>query len=327
MTRPPAPTTSRVSVVIPGAGQWELTQRCLVSLVPALDEAAVEAEVVYVDDASGDGTVAELLSRHPTLQVERLTRRTGFCGAANRGVEVARAPIVVLLNNDVEVSPGFLGPLLRPFEDPGVFAVTADSVVAGGHESVSRGVFRGGLFYVDQPALRDLGSLPTTTVTNLHMSGGFSAVDRDKFRALGGFPRAYQPFYWEDVELSWRAWRRGWSVLFEPRSLVRHQGHATIGALHQPSFRRYVYERNRLMFIWRNIRDERMFDEHLEYLLRGRTDEQGRGLQGPGMRFHFVPEGVRRALAERADDPLRLTDREILAQSSGRAWPAMAPGS
>jgi GT2 family glycosyltransferase len=317
-----APARPDVSVVIPGASRWELTAGCLASLHPALETSSASVEVVYVDDASEDATVPQLRSRYPSLRIERLASRTGFSEAANRGVRVAKAPIVVLLNNDVEVGPGFLDPLIRHFENGTVFAVTADSIVDGKHESVSRGTFRGGLFHVVQPVLQDLAPLPAVTVTNFHMSGGFSAVDREKFLSLGGFPRAYSPFYWEDVELSWRAWRRGWTVLFEPQSRVQHKGHATIAALYSQPLRRFVYERNRLLFIWRNIRDERMFDEHLEYLLRGRTDELGKGLQGPGMRFHFVPEGIRRALTNLALDDVRLADREILAGCCGQPWPA-----
>jgi GT2 family glycosyltransferase len=313
-------------VVIPGADRWELTSGCLASLCPALETSPASVEVVYVDDASQDATIPQLRSRYPSLRIEHLANRIGFAEAANRGVRVAKAPIVVLLNNDIEVDLGFLDPLIRHFKDGTVFAVTADSIVDGKHESVSRGAFRGGLFHVEQPVLRDVAPLPAVTVTNFHMSGGFSAVDREKFLSLGGFPRAYSPFYWEDVELSWRAWRRGWTLLFEPRSRVHHKGHATIASLYTQPFRRYVYERNRLLFIWRNIRDERMFDEHLEYLLRGRTDELGNGLQGPGMRFHFVPEGIRRALTNLALDEVRLVDREILARSSGQPWLADQAG-
>jgi GT2 family glycosyltransferase len=315
-----APARPDVSVVIPGTGRFELTAACLASLVPALAASRARAEVVYVDDASENDTPAQISSRYPSLRVERLVNRVGFASAANHGVRAARGPVVVLLNNDVEVTPGFLDPLLRHLGGGEVFAVTADSVVDGSHESPSHGSFRGGLFYVDQPGLQGSAPVPTETATNLHMSGGFSAFDRERFLELGGFSPAYFPFYWEDVELSWRAWRQGLKVLFEPDSRVHHRSHATIAALHSPALRRYVYERNRLTFIWRNIRDPELFAEHLEYLLAGRTDQQGKRLQGEGMRFHFVPQGIRRALREVPAAEVLLTDREILAESRGKPF-------
>ncbi len=319
-----APARPDVSVVIPGAGRSELTAACLDSLLPALAASSARAEVVYVDDASGDDTPSRLFSRHPSLRIEPLAARAGFAAAANHGVRAARGPVVVLLNNDVEVSPGFLDPLLRHFDDKEIFAVTADSVADGRHESPTHGAFRGGLFHVEQPGLTGAAPLPCETVTNLHMSGGFSAFDRRLFLELGGFSPAYFPFYWEDVELSWRAWRRGLKVLFEPLSRVHHRSHATVAALHSRALRRYVYERNRLIFIWRNIRDPELFAEHLDYLLGGRTDEQGLGLQGGGMRFHFVPGGIRRALREVGGGEVRRQDRQILEESRGLPYRVLA---
>jgi GT2 family glycosyltransferase len=322
-----APTRPDVSVVIPGAGRSELTAACIDSLRPALAAASARAEVVYVDDASGDDTPSRLSSRYPSLRIERLAERVGFAAAANHGVRAARGRVVVLLNNDVEVSQDFLDPLVSRLDDAEVFAVTADSLVDGRHESPSHGSFRAGLFYVEQPGLTGTAPLPSETATNLHVSGGFSAFDRRLFLELGGFSAAYHPFYWEDVELSWRAWRRGLKVLFEPRSRVHHRSHATVAALHSPALRRYVYERNRLLFIWRNIRDPELFAEHLDYLLAGRSDQQGLALQGGGMRFHFVPGGIRRALREVGEAEPRRRDRQILEESRGRAYrvPAEPP--
>jgi GT2 family glycosyltransferase len=61
----------------------------------------------------------------------------------------------------------------------------------------------------------------------LFTSGGFMAVDRKKFIELGGFNRLFAPAYCEDVDLCFRAWRRGWRCIYEPTSLVWHRHQAT----------------------------------------------------------------------------------------------------
>ena len=71
----------------------------------------------------------------------------------------------------------------------------------------------------------------------LWAGGGSSAVSRRKFEALGGFEELYNPFYMEDVDLSFRAWRRGWPSLLAPRSVVQHRHRGSTGRL-DPAVRR-----------------------------------------------------------------------------------------
>ncbi len=66
-----SPARPDVSVVIPWSARWQLTERCLASLLPALEQSRASVEVVYVDDASEDQTVEELSSRHRSLRVLR----------------------------------------------------------------------------------------------------------------------------------------------------------------------------------------------------------------------------------------------------------------
>ena len=72
----------------------------------------------------------------------------------------------------------------------------------------------------------ETGSKPGPT---LFASGGHSAYRRDRFLEMGGFDPLFAPFYWEDVDLCYRAWKRGWKILFEPRSAVLHDHQSTIG--------------------------------------------------------------------------------------------------
>ena len=66
-------------------------------------------------------------------------------------------------------------------------------------------------------------------------SGGYAAFDAAKLEALGGFEELLAPFYWEDAEICLRAWKRGWTVLYEPDSVVYHQSSATIPREFNPS--------------------------------------------------------------------------------------------
>jgi len=92
--------------------------------------------------------------------------------------------------------------------------------------------------------------------------GGAAMFNRQKFLELGGFEPLLSPFYWEDVDLSYRAWKRGYVVLYEPRSLVRHQISSTIQnfASHKV---RSIQQRNRLIYHWINLHDKALLASHI----------------------------------------------------------------
>ena len=91
-------------------------------------------------------------------------------------------------------------------------------------------------------------------------------IDREKFLEIGGFEPLLSPFYWEDVELSYRAWKRGYTVLYEPQAVTRHRISSTIGKLKRSKVKR-IEQRNRLIYHWINLHDTRMFVSHALWVL------------------------------------------------------------
>ena len=218
MTRP-------VSIIIPTWNGRKLLAANLPSVVAEAARRAAGDEIIIVDNASADGT-AGFLSSLPGIRVLRLDENLGFGPACNAGVAAARHPVVLLLNNDVAVSQGFLEPMVEWFSDPAVFAVMATARQPRGRP-------------------RRPGT-PARTVP--YASGGYSAFDREKFLALGGFHPLYAPFYGEDRDLGWRAWKRGWKSILEPSSGVVHADGATTGGFNRWRVERVKF-RNRAVFL------------------------------------------------------------------------------
>ena len=80
---------------------------------------------------------------------------------------------------------------------------------------------------------------------------------------LGGLDELMDPFYWEDVDLGYRALKRGYINLWEPKSKVEHYKEAGVIALHfKKSTVTATAQRNQLLFIWKNITDEGMLGQH-----------------------------------------------------------------
>ncbi len=266
------------TVVIPAHNGAGLLAEHLPGAVRAIRSCGGGNSVIVVDDASSDGTAELVKGMKMGVRVIRTGRRAGFGEACNTGMRAAKDRIVILLNNDVEVSPDFAGPLLEAFARADTFAVVARSLLPGAgmkNESVTRGTLEGGVFSVVRPGLEGDDVTPGTC-TNLYASGGFSAFDRDRFLELGGFDPLYAPFYWEDVDICYAAWKRGWRTLYEPRSVVYHHSRGTIGRSYSARYAELIDLRNRYLFTWKNIADEGFIAAHARVLLRAvRSDWSG----------------------------------------------------
>jgi GT2 family glycosyltransferase len=121
---PPAPEEPaawpRVAVLILNYNGWRYMPACLEALA-ATDYPAGQLEIVVIDNASSDGTVAQMRARYPEVRTLALSENTGFSGGNNAGIRATDTPYVVLLNNDTAVDPGWLKPLVRAAEsDPRV---------------------------------------------------------------------------------------------------------------------------------------------------------------------------------------------------------------
>ena len=77
--------------------------------------------------------------------------------------------------------------------------------------------------------------------------GGSCAFDRRKFLELGGFDELLAPFYMEDTDLGYAAWKRGWQVLYQPRSIVYHEHRGTIGRHFSEARIQAVLKKNHLL--------------------------------------------------------------------------------
>lgn len=262
------PLTARpaVSLVIPTWNGLAILQRFLPSVVREAErwrDAGGQAEVVISDDGSTDDTLTWLARQYPQVRVTASAVNRGFAAAANAAVLHARYEIVVLLNSDVEVLPGLLDVLPSHFEDDGLFGVTFRGLDLPGWDDPKGpgtpffstggklGRFRVGFWSVwdnyDVPAQ---GSVPLPT---FFLHGGFCALRRSVFAGMGGFDLEFSPYYWEDVDLSYRARKRGWRVVYEPRAQVCHALSATVKRHSRAFARAVVIHRNRLLFHWMNL--------------------------------------------------------------------------
>ena len=250
-----------ISIVIPTWNGRRLLERCLPPLCAALEQCPGAWEIIVVDDASADGTEHWLAREWPQVRVEAMPRRRGFVHAANRGMDAARFTFVCLLNNDMEIAPDFFPPIFECFEDERVFAVSAQARdVETGALNIGRRVR-----YIENNEIKGGGREEDAERVGytLFASGGASVFRTQAVRDLGGLDTMYAPFYIEDADLGYRAWKRGWIIVYEPRATAKHVGGASIYMKSAPAIVRLlngvrvrsIIHRNATLFYIKNITD------------------------------------------------------------------------
>jgi GT2 family glycosyltransferase len=222
----------------------------------------VNAEIIIVDDYSQDDTLKYLMGLDAQIKVIKNSKNLGFAATVNLGVSTSKADIVVLINTDVRPDADCLLNCLKSFESKDVFAVTFNSDL-----SWAGGRWRDGLF--EHYRVSATASNQNQYNPSLWASGGQAAFDRRKWEALGGMDTMYAPFYWEDVDLGYRAWKRGWRIVWDPRCQVVHDHEVSVirGSFTQAKIASTA-QRNQLLFIWKNITDRDLLMSHLKHLPR-----------------------------------------------------------
>lgn len=255
-----------VSVVIPTWNGREHLARNLPTVVEALADNP-DHEILVIENASDDGSAEFLAREFPSVRVVEMGSNLGFGRASNIGFSIARHDVVVLLNNDMRVEPDFLGPLLDGFRDARVFSVTGqirfqDSAKLREETGLTMGRWQRGGFRLQHVADEAVNELFPT----FYAGGGSSAYDRLKILELGGFDEIFAPFYMEDVDLSYMAWKRGWVNLYAPRSVLHHEHRGTIGKHFDKGYIDCVLQKNRLLFAWKNMHQWRRLIGHFAWV-------------------------------------------------------------
>lgn len=264
------PDTTRASIVVLNWNGRDLLARGLPSVLEATRYDGEAHELIVVDNGSTDGSVDFVRENFPSVKVVALERNVRFTGGNNAGVKASKNDIVVFLNNDMVVDKAFLRPLLEGFEkEDDVFAISSqvffwDETRRREETGKTRARFEKGTieFWHEAVAETNEGGLGPA----FWGGGGSCAWDRDKYLELGGLDTLYDPFYLEDTDLSYRAWKRGWKVLFAPDSKVYHKHRGTNKPIFGDDYIERAIGKNRHLFFWRNITDLSWIIQHFLYL-------------------------------------------------------------
>lgn len=267
----------KVSIVIPNFNGEEILKRNLPRVIESASRYAKDksrqTEIIVVDDGSLDKStdvIREIIraNSYPFISIKLLENSVnrGFSSTVNKGAKEAQGEFLVLLNTDAypEKNEDFFSKAFVYFDNPDFFAVGfMDKSVETDGRVVLRG--RGVGRWKRGFLLHRRGEV--NKANTLWVSGGSSAYRRSIWNELGGMNELYNPFYWEDIDLSYRAQKRGYKIAFESQCVVVHEHEK--GAI-KKSRSRFIIQtisyRNQLQFVWLNATDTFLLISHICWL-------------------------------------------------------------
>ena len=239
-----------VSVVIPNFNGIAFLDSVLASLE---GQTLSNFEVILVDNGSTDGSCSFVTANYPWVHLIELSENFGFCGAVNAGIRAAKAPYVLLLNNDTEVKEDFVEEMLAAIRrHKNAFSCGARMVQ-----------------YHDRDRLDDVGNYYCAlgwsfargrgkdihayeTEDKIFSACAGAAIYRKKIIEKIGYFDEEHFAYLEDTDLGYRARIYGYENWYAPKAIVYHVGSGTSGSRYNQFKTRYS-SRNNIYLIYKNM--------------------------------------------------------------------------
>lgn len=244
-----------ISIVIPNYNGVRLLHKCISSAIKACSFSKINFEIIVSDDGSIDESVNHLKTTFPEAIIVTSDTNTGFSGAANRGIQRTGMPLVFIMNNDVTLAEDYFESQFKHFQDPDLFGVMGSIWSEDGKKLMDAAklpVWKSG--QLKSTVNYFIKNKPESSCPTLFLSGANALVRREMLVELGGFDERFNPFYMEDVELSVKAWRKGWKCIYEPKSRCYHKLSETISKTNQQDKVKMISRRNKFLFHHKHLK-------------------------------------------------------------------------
>lgn len=237
----------KASIIIPNWNGQHHLETCVSAIK---NQTCSDYEIIIVDNGSVDGSIAYIREYFPSIILVELNENLGFTGACNAGYKIARGAFIILLNNDTEVDPEWLGQLLDAFDRHPFAGILASKLMLFDHRDTFHAA--GDFYRLDAiPGNRGVWEKDTGQYSSEEQvfgaCGAAAAYRRTMLEEIGFLDDRFY-FSCEDMDMAWRAQLSGWRVFYVPTAVVYHKLKATGGSVTGS----YYDGRNFWYLIWKH---------------------------------------------------------------------------
>ncbi|OGC07086.1 hypothetical protein A2230_07000 [candidate division WOR-1 bacterium RIFOXYA2_FULL_36_21] len=253
-----------ISIIIPTLNNLSLLETNIPILIYNLPN-DYEHEIIVVVNGTKDNTEEFLKVEFPQIKIIHFDAPIGFSKACNAGAKEAKNDLLLFLNSDIKVTKNFLLKLVEHFTRDDLFGVSPKILRPNQNmlnESIITGSFSGGIISAEFNKIKDSEKIKTP-VEIFGLCGAAMLIEREKFKEIGGFDEAFTPCYYEETDLSYRALKRGWKIIYEPNSIVFHDHDQTITKTLSKSKAMLSYRKNQYLSVWKNITTPTLIIKHI----------------------------------------------------------------
>ena len=309
----------KTSIVIPVWNGRSYLPDCLDAV---LGQDCGDIEVIVVDNGSVDGSADLVAERYPRVRLIRNMSNLGFAGGCNAGLRVAGGDVLVLLNQDTQVEPGWLQALVDAVRSPGVDVAGCKILYPDGTTIQHAGGWIQwplGLSHHYGSGEKDVGQWDVLREVE-YVTGASLAFHRGVLEKVGYLDEGFWPGYFEDADYCFRAREAGYGVWYVPRAVVLHAETASFPDLTRVS---YPYQRGRLRFVLKHLPPQRFLTEFVPNE-RAYQPSAIRGREGGPLQAAYLDAMAAAAtlLSERwqADDETTMRVLLALQELYDRSW-------
>ena len=220
----------------------------------------LDAQVIVADNASADSSANFMQSHFPEVPLIVLEKNYGFTGGYNRALQMIEADYYVLINSDIEVPKGWLGPLVEWMDSHPECGACGPKLLSWHQRDTFEYAGAAGGFLdrygypfcrgrIMQKVEKDHGQYDQPADV-LWCSGACLMVRSSVWKALGGLDDRFFA-HMEEIDLCWRMQLRGWKVTMVPSSYVYHIGGGTLP--NESPFKLRLNYRNNLLMLENNL--------------------------------------------------------------------------
>jgi len=240
-----------ISVIVLNYNARQYLHDCFSSLMQT-DYPRERCELICVDNASTDDSLAFMQAHFPEVTIIANARNVGFAAGNNVGARAALGEYVAFLYPDMRVEPEWLRQLISARNSAAGVACAAAQILDWDGRYID--IADAAMNFMGWGWQPEFGSIavnnPREPKQLLFGCGGAQLVDRQLFLSAGGFDEAYFAFF-EDVDLGWRLNLMGYKVVLAPSAIVYHHHHGSWAPVHDAQ-KWLLYERNALFTVIKN---------------------------------------------------------------------------